>query len=229
MDKAKKNMINILLILTILLTIYFAIVWFLSDDSGEAGFAILAGVFIPILLYFKKTIKEKTTIESTSINIKINTSKIRCYRRDMDYAIQLDIEIYTKQKTSLKKIYIEFKEAIGYSNEYRIISDFPLYINNKDDLLQYEPEVYRNILQEKEKISNLPLVISELEHKIFTISTYIEGERLPDGWEGLNLNEWYLCIEYNEDKIYKEKLLFEIHKYTIKEPSEYRNIGFSNS
>jgi len=226
MDNPKKIIINVFLILLISLTIYFAIVWFSSDNSGEAGFAILAGVFIPILLYLRKQFKEKNIIEP--ISIKINSTKIRCYTKYIDYAIQLDIEIYTKQKISLKKIYITFKEAIGYSEDYRTISDFPLYINNKDDLLQYEPKIYKEILQKKETISNLPIVINELEHKIFTISTYIEGERLPDGWEGLNLNEWYLYIEYNEDKIYKEKLLFEIHQDSIKEPSEYKNVGFVN-
>ena len=226
MDNPKKIIIDVFLILLISLTIYFAIVWFSSDNSGEAGFAILTVVFIPILSYLRKQFKEKNIIEP--ISIKINSTKIRCYTKYIDYAIQLDIEIYTKQKISLKKIYITFKEAIGYSEDYRTISDFPLYINNKDDLLQYEPKIYKEILQKKETISNLPIVINELEHKIFTISTYIEGERLPDGWEGLNLNEWYLYIEYNEDKIYKEKLLFEIHQDSIKEPSEYKNVGFVN-
>lgn len=44
----------------------------------------------------------------------------------------------------------------------------------------------------------------------------MKGKRLPDGWEGLNLDEWYLYIKYNEDKQYKEKISFEIDESSIK-------------
>ena len=226
MKKTKQLILNFALIVSILLTIFFAIKWLYSDNSGEAAFAIFIGVFIPILIYLKN--KSKIPLEINPISIKINRKKIKCYTRDIDYAIQLDIEIFAKQKTSIKNLYIIFKESVGYSKKYRKINNFHLFLNNNDDLLKYDFTTYQKELNRKDNILDIPFVINESEHKFFTISEHIKGERLPDGWEGLSLDEWYLYIEYNEDKQYKEKILFEIDESSIKQPSEYVNVGFCN-
>lgn len=67
--------------------------------------------------------------------------------------------------------------------------------------------LYQKELNKKDNILDIPFVVNESEHKFFTISEHIKGERLPDGWEGLSLDEWYLYIEYNQRTSFRCVLL----------------------
>tara|TARA_B110000438_G_scaffold286930_1_gene318688 strand:+ start:471 stop:1160 length:690 start_codon:yes stop_codon:yes gene_type:complete len=213
-----------------LLTIFYAKKWFSSDSSGEAGFAVIAGAIIPVSFAIKNFIL-KYFSNSNKDNLEINITKknIRCYKRDVDYAIHLEIELFANTKISIKKLKLSLQEPCGWSNKFRDISTLPKLVGRKNDLLKLEPKLLMPFISECKKISALPIVINESEHLIFTISGEIKGERLQDGWEGLMLSGWEFVIEYNDNKLLSQQFTVEPHERTLKEPSEYRVVGFTNA
>jgi len=211
-------------------TIFYAVKWFSSDSSGEAGFAVIAGGIIPISFVIRNWFL-KTFHNSKKDNLEINITKkyIRCYKRDVDYAIHLEIELFANTKVSIKQLKLSLQEPCGWSHKSRDISTLPKIVGRKNDLLKLEPKLLMPFIAECPKISKLPIVINESEHFIFTISGEIQGERLPDGWEGLMLSGWELVIEYNDNKLLSQQFTLEPHERTLKEPSEYRVVGFTNA
>lgn len=223
----------IVLITLVCLTVYYALFWFNADKSGEAGFAIITGCLIPIIIFVKSWISKKTESqneegEQESFKININRKNIRCYKQDVDYAIQLNLELYTYEKISITDIQLTCKEPMGYSNKYRDLTNLPKLIEIDQDLLTEDIDSIESIIESTEKLREFPIVIEPSEHLLFTIAGYVPGERIPDGWEGLSLRGWKLVIEYNDNKKYNLEITLETHKNTLKVPSEYRIVGFDN-
>ncbi len=218
------------MIILVIATIYYAYNWYGSDTNGEAGFAITTGVLIPILLSFKKNILEffLPSIENKdALKIEITKNEIRCYTQDIDYAVQIDLEIYVYKKTSIKNIQLTCTEPIGYSKKVRELNNISIITDNHEDFLNEAPASFNELIKNSKKISKFPIVIEELEHLILTISGYVEGERLPDGWEGLRLDGWNLIIEYNDNKRYAKSITFNTHKKTLKVAYKYKDVGFN--
>ena len=228
--KITKIIFYSLITVLVLLTMYYANKWFSSDSSGEAGFAIIAGAIIPIsfvirnwlLKIFKKSKKD-------DLEINITKKNIRCYKKNVDYAIHLEIELFANTKVSIKKIKLSLQEPCGWPNKFRDISTTPKLVGRKDDLLKLEPKLLMPFISECEKIPTLPIVVNESEHLIFTIAGEIQGERLSDGWEGLMLSGWEVIIEYSDEQLLKQQFTLEPHDRTLTEPSEYRVVGFTNA
>ena len=216
------------MIILVSTTIYYAYNWYSSDTSGEAGFAITTGALIPILVLFKNKILEffiPLTENQDTLKIEIIKNEIRCYTKNIDYAVQIDLEIYAYIKTSIKGIQLTCTEPIGYSKKIRELNNISIITdNNNKDFLNADPTSFKSLLGNSKKI---PIVIEESEHLFLTISGHVEGERLPDGWEGLQLDGWSLIIEYNDNKIYTNNITLNTHKKTLQEAYIYKDVGFN--
>lgn len=210
---------------------YYAYNWYSSDTSGEAGFAITTSALIPILILFKHKILEfflLSTENQDALKIEIMKNEIRCYTQDIDYVVQIDLEIYAYKKTSIKSIQLTCTEPIGYSKKTRELNNISLITdNNSKDFLNENPTSFKTLIENSKKISKFPIVIEKSEHLILTISGHVEGERLPDGWEGLQLDGWNLIIEYNDNKIYTNNITLKKHKKTLKVADTYKDVGFN--
>ena len=68
----KKYLLNFILFIAISITLYFSIQWYRVDDSGEAVFAIITTLLIPLILYIKREKPKDYNIEIVKKNIKIN-------------------------------------------------------------------------------------------------------------------------------------------------------------
>lgn len=219
------------MIILVSTTIYYAYNWYSSDTSGEAGFAITTGALIPILVLFKNKILEffiPLTENQDTLKIEIIKNEIRCYTKNIDYAVQIDLEIYAYKKTSIKDIQLTCTEPIGYSKRIRELNNISIITdNNNKDFLNEDTTSFKSLLENSKKISKFPIVIEESEHLFLTISGYVEGERLPDGWEGLQLDGWSLIIEYNDNKIYTNNITLNTHKKTLQEAYIYKDVGFN--
>ncbi len=219
------------MIILVIATIYYAYNWYTTDTSGEAGFAIITGVLIPILFIFKNNILEYIlpSIENKDIlKIEIIKKEIRCYTQDIDYAIQIDLEIYAYKKTSIKNIQLTSTEPVGYSKQFRELNDISIITdNNNKDFLNEEASSFEVLIKNSKKINKFPIIIEESEHLILTISGYVKGERLPDGWEGLQLDGWNLIIEYNDNKKYSNNITLDTHNKTLKVAYKYKEVGFN--
>jgi hypothetical protein len=208
-------------------TIFYAVKWFSSDSSGEAGFAVIAGGIIPISFVVRNWLfKTFHNLKKDNLEINITKKNIRCYKRDVDYAIHLEVELFANAKVSIKQLKLSLQEPCGYPNRARDISALPKIVGRKNDLLRLELKMLMSFIAGCQKVSTLPITINESEHFIFTISGEIQGERLPDDWEGLMLSGWELAIEYNDNKFLSHQFTLEPHDRTLKEPSEYRVVGF---
>ena len=211
-------------------TIYYAYKWHTSDTSGEAGFAILTGVLIPILILSKNKTLEFLLLKTKNQNIlkiEIIKNEIRCYKQDIDYAVQIDLEIYAYKKTSIRSIQLTCTEPIGYSNKIRELNSIDIITDNiNKDFLNEDPISFKKLIENSKKISNFPIVVEESEHLILKIAGYVAGERLSDGWEGLRLDGWNLIIKYNDNKIYNSNIILNTHHKTLKVAYKYRDVGF---
>jgi hypothetical protein len=218
------------IVMLVSLTIFYATKWFSSDTSGEAGFAVIAGGIIPISFIIKNwAFNFFNNSKKDNLEINIIKKSIRCYKRDVDYAIHLEIELYANTKASIKKLKLSLQEPVGWSNKFRDISTLPRLVGRKNDLLKLEPKLLMPFINECKKVSTFPLVINGSEHLIFTVAGELQGERLSDGWEGLMLSGWEIVIEYNDNKSLTQQFSLEPHERTLKEPSEYRVVGFYNA
>jgi len=167
------------------------------------------------------------TKNQDKLKIEIIKNEIRCYKQDIDYAVQIDLEIYAYKKTSIRSIQLTCTEPIGYLNKIRELNNINIIIDNiNEDFLNKDPISFKKLVENSKKISKFPIVIEESEHLILKIAGYVEGERLPDGWEGLRLDGWNLIIKYNDNKVYSNKLTLKTHDKTLKVAYTYRDVGF---
>ena len=210
------------------MTLYYAVIWLKSDTSGEAGFAVITGVLIPVVFFLKqKVIVLSTQIKDESLKVNIVRKNIRCYHQDIDYGIQLDLEIYAQKNVSIKNIQLTCIEPIDYGKKIRELEKLFKMPKIDTDLLADDFEVFLQKLEDIKKIYNFPIIINESEHLMLTIVDYVQGQRLSDGFEGLKLDGWKLIIEYNDNKKYCEEFRLNTHPKTLKIPTEYRDVGFA--
>lgn len=221
------TVIYIVLVFLAIATIRFGYLWYISDTSWEALFTIISGVFIPILLYLKKIFLNKIeAIDKNKIELEIKRKNIRCYCVDIDYAIQIDIEIYAYEKTSIRKLELKCKEPIGWSSQTRDLSDLPKCEGINADVLENSLKDLAKIIEDCEKINGFPIVIEKSEYLIFSIIGYVPGESLPDGYEGLSLNDWQITVVFGDKKEIVKTFSMDPHKKTERIPTEFKNAGF---
>ncbi|MEG3436401.1 hypothetical protein V0288_04650 [Pannus brasiliensis CCIBt3594] len=225
-----------LLIILLIVVAKYAWSWLKSDNSGEAVVAIITMFFIPPLYVVKEQFEKRYLEKPHSpkeaekdldqLSVNINRREIRCYGEYVDYAIQIDLEIYAHRKVSIKSIKLSCEEPFGYSNKRRDLSKLPKLTRINCDLLSNQLDTLMSIIENSEKLEKTPFIIEESEHLLLTISGYVSGERLPDAWEGLRLSGWNLEIEYNDNRKYISEFDLIPHQKSLKVPTKYHNIGF---
>lgn len=208
--------------------LFAAYKWLKTDTSGEAIFAISSFV-VSILLALKGYfIKSSSSNTEEILSVSIKRQNIRCYKEWVHYAIQIDIELFPRKKISIKNINLYYKEFYGSGEKIKQYSQLYLIKNVKEDLLKNELPTLKEKIFEFEQLPNMPFILNEFELLAFSISGYVPGERLSDGFEGLTLDNWSLEIEFNAHDVYKTPLVLNAHEQTLKIPIEYKNVGFIN-
>jgi hypothetical protein len=215
------------MIILAILTVFFGLRWFFVDKTGEAGFAIVSGILIPILLHYRKKIIGIN--KEYLLDHEVVFKKIRCYNDQVDYAIQINIELYAKSKISAKEISLSCKEPIGWNGTIRELKNLFFLKTMAKDFLDDDLDTYIENMKKFGQKWDFPIVINKSEHFLFSLLSYVEGERLPDGWEGLRLDEWILKIVYNNNKIIEHKLKLDIHQKSIQKPTQFKYVEFSDA
>lgn len=234
---SQKNIVfYIVLSVLILLTVYFGWKWLFSDSSGEAPFAIITGCLIPIVSYFKnwndvhsksKSLSTESKIEMPDLDLKITQKNIRCYTEDVHYGVQIQLEFFASRKVSIKSISLSCKEP--YFDGNRKIENITVARNYKEDLLQYEINIFKEKLNATASIEVESLIIQESEHLFLTLIAFVFGERLSDSWEGLNLSGWRIQVLYNQDKEILQDISLDIHRNSLHKPIKYKAAGFKDA
>ncbi|WOD37922.1 hypothetical protein [Nodosilinea sp. E11] len=161
----KKAIYDFLIVFLALSTAYFAWKWISSDSSGESQFAIITGFLIPFVLYLRSFERElpNTKLRSNTlssmlsvandIQVKILKRKIRSYIPNVDYGVQVEIEIFATKKIVIKSMEISLQEVIGYGNERRVVSDPRIFKSlNEDFLSAATSEIFKEKLASHREI-----------------------------------------------------------------------------
>jgi hypothetical protein len=234
---------NCLIILLVAATVYFAWKWVSSDSSGESQFAIITGLLIPIVFYLrssdndslkerlnKNELSKKTLDNSRDIQVKLTKKSIRAYTPEVDYGVQLEVEIFAIQKMSLKSVSLSLQEVIGYDHERRTVSDLKIFKSLNEELLSASTgDFFRQKLNSHGELAVNSLILEEFGYLFLTIAANIPGERLPDGWEGLSLENWQLKIFYNGyegEKDVAVNFKLDIHHQNPKTAIQFRFDGY---
>ncbi|WP_125784526.1 hypothetical protein [Pseudoalteromonas rubra] len=84
-------------------------------------------------------------------------------------------------------------------------------------------------LKEKASLPSFPRTFEEKCILQVTLCGYVAGERLPDGWEGVSLNNWTLVVEYNENQRLETPIILQAHDKSEKRATEFKYVGFEKA
>lgn len=216
-----------------LIIIGAAIYWYFNPDSHmEPIIIIISSVLVLIASFnhwFARKKSNENSVKEREVLINIISPKIRCYRECIDYGIKIDFELFFGKKVLIKSIKLKYKEPLGLGEKWEQRADLYFVELDHEDLLAQDLAQMEQSLKEKASLPNFPRTFEEKSILQVTLCGYIAGERLPDGWEGVSLNNWTLVVEYNENKTLETPIILQAHEKSEKRATEFKYVGFVNA
>tara|TARA_Y100001968_G_C19205262_1_gene641980 strand:- start:51 stop:734 length:684 start_codon:yes stop_codon:yes gene_type:complete len=202
--------------------------WYINPDANIEPLIVLitSGVVIIGSLFKRFALNEKEHKKSTKpVEITILSSEIRCYKEDIDYGIKLDLELFFTEKCLLKNLSVKYKEPhhFGENQSQRSHIMYVKYVS--ENILEKDLNLLIQNLEQAEAMPKLPATMETKSLLQLTVSGYIPGKRLPDGWEGVALKNWTLVVGVDNEQ-YELPVIFNKHADTLKRPVKWVEVGF---
>lgn len=219
-----------ILAIIVLIAIYFIYQWSSKETARAEPIVVFIDMFVIPLVYYcyrtSKSSKVISTLEATP-QINIFNSIVIDYPDGYHYRFQINFGI----SSLYGSVHIRsMKLTHSGCFEEQVIDLHSLFPELSQDLLVLKHADYINTLDSLRKtgnaISSSNVVVNEGEWKYFTATDYITSERLPDGYENFNCNNWSLIINFNGGSEFKYDLSFAVHKCSEKIPIAYRYTHF---
>ncbi|KLV07197.1 hypothetical protein ABT56_06550 [Photobacterium aquae] len=164
--------------------------------------------------------------EIEPITVKLIGENVRCYDEWVDYGIQINFQIYFHEPVLLKRVFLDYKERYGLGEKWTDRAHLHCTQLVEDDLLSNDLNTSINILESHNSLPELPLRFDEKSMLQATFGGYVSGERLPDGWEGITLDNWTIVVEYNEDDRVEVPVVLKPHNSSEKRATQWEFVGF---
>ena len=193
---------------------------------------IISSVLVLIASFNHWSARKKTDekpVKESELSINIISPKIRCYREWIDYGIKIDFELFFSEKVLIKSIKLKYKEPFGLGEKWEQRADLYYVELEHEDLLTQDLAQLEKSLKEKASLPSFPRTFGEKCILQITLCGYVAGERLPDGWEGVSLNNWTLVVEYNENQTLETPIILQAHDKSEKRATEFKYVGFVNA
>lgn len=167
-------------------------------------------------------------LSSTKTRTKISIKIERCVVRDIkfpEYAILISLNISSHdRKIYFRQMKLTCNETLMSSLSYKVEYLFP---NRKEDVMNFDYSDFSRALQNSEKRQVDQITLEKDDWNLFAIIGLVTGERLSDGFEDFNLNNWSLIVEYNDETI-TVPLKFKIHAKNTKKCVKYRFCNYGS-
>jgi len=211
----------------------FIILGIVNKDGYSVYVSLFSVIIIPLFVFLRKRQESKETQQSHVMdlttnpifNVAINKAIVINDSDDFQYRFQIEVSLNAVGRSvCIQSISLANK---NYYFTEQIIPIKSFFVPDDKDYLRLTFSEYRKQISLLCKTPIKGLIIRDDAWCYLLLTDITTSERLPDGYEDFNLNDWEMIISYNDGQKKVIPFSFSIHTNSFKIPTSYRYTGFN--
>jgi hypothetical protein len=212
--------------------------WIFVEGGNEPFVTLFSAVLSPLFWFLRNYFSKKdanpkqivinyteATEPINEFNVTINKALIIADSEYADYRFQIEVSmnalgrsIYIKDLKLECTNYVFSKQVINLLSYFSVSGEDYLRLS-VDDYIKKIGTLSKNLSE------NIIIRNDEWFYCLFTDTTH--SERLPDGYENFEINNWNLIVTYNGLQTKTIPFSFKVHSGSFRVPTGYRYTGFN--